>query len=169
MLRSKNNQKTHENPALQLVRRRMNQKNPARPGSTICYCQDLARKSHRGPAVWFVTVKNKPERATKTRQYDLFTTNRKQKESPRQYDLLQPRMGKKEKPRPRNDLLRLRMGDKQPMDQKKPSRPGSARPGSAICRVQERTSKSYQNPGVRFVTARNGPEKQYDLLRPFFG
>ena len=109
-----------------LLRPRAGQKEPPRPGSTICYGQEWARKSHQDPAVRFVTAKSGTERATKTRQYDL----------------LRPRVGQKEPPRP----------------------------GSTICYGQE-ASKSHQNPAVRFVTAKSGPERatktrQYDLLRP---
>ena len=158
----------------------MGRKEPPRPGSTICYGQEWARKSHQDLAVRFVTAKSGTERATKTRQYDLLRPRVGQKEPPRpgsticcgqhwarkshqdpavrfvtvksglerttktrQYDLLQPRVGQKEPPRP----------------------------GSTICCGQEWDTKSHQNPAVRFVTAKSGPERatktrQYDLLRP---
>ena len=112
------------------LRPRLDQKEPPRPGSTICYDQEWTRKSHQDPAILFVTAKIGPERATKTRQYDL----------------LRPRMGRKEPPRP----------------------------GTTICHGQEWARKSHQDPAVRFVTAKNGPERatrtrQYDLLRPRVG
>ena len=66
-----------------LLRPRVGQKEPPRLGSTICYGQELARKSHRDSAVRFVTAKRGPERATKTRQYDLLRPRVGQKEPPR--------------------------------------------------------------------------------------
>ena len=113
-----------------LLRPRVGQKEPPRLGSTICYGQELARKSHQDSAVRFVTAKSRPERATKTRQYDL----------------LRPRVGQKKPPRL----------------------------GSTICDGQELARKSHQDSAVRFVTAKNWPEKatktrQYDLLRSNVG
>ena len=134
----------------------MGQKEPSRLGSTICYGQELARKSHRDSAVRFdtakpgpdcygqelarkshqdstvrfFTAKNWPERATKTREYD---------------------------------LLRLNVGQKEP-----------PRLGSTICYGQTWARKSHQDSAVRFVTAKSWPERatetrQYDLLRPNVG
>ena len=128
-----------------LLRPRVSQKEPPRLGSTICYGQELARKSHQDSAVRFVTAKSWPERATKTRQYDL----------------LRPRVGQKEPP---CDLLRPRVGKKEP-----------PRLGSTICCGQEfGHKKSHQDSAVRFVTAKSWPERatktrQYDLLRPNVG
>ena len=166
-----------------LLRPRVGQKEPPRLGSTICYGQELARKSHQDSAVRFVTAKCGPERATKTRQYDLLRPRVVQKEPPRlgrticygqelsrkshqdsavrfvtakscperatktrQYDLLRPRA-----------------------DQKKP-----ARLGSTICYGQELARRSHQDSAVRFVTAKSWPERatktrQFDLLRPRVG
>ena len=120
-----------------LLRPNVGQKEPPRLGSTICYGQELSRKSHQDSAVRFVTAKSWPERATKTRQYDLLRTKT------RQYDLLRPRVVQKEPPRL----------------------------GSTICYGQELARKSHQDSAVRFVTAKRGPERatkirQYDLLRP---
>ena len=143
---------------------------PPRLGSTICYGQTWTRKSHQDSAVRFVTAKRGPERATKTRQYDLLRPNVGQKESPRlgsticygqelvrkshreswperatksrQYGLLRPTVGQKEPPRL----------------------------GSTICHYQELARKSHRDSAVRFVTAKSWPERatktrQYDLLR----
>ena len=172
-----------------LLRPNVGQKEPPRLGSTICYGQELARKSHRDSAVGFVTAtanrkshqdsavrfvtaKSCPERATKTRQYDLSRRRVGQKQPP--YDLLRPRVGKKEPPRLGTTiccgqtwakarqyyLLRPRVGQKEP-----------PRLGSTICYGQELARKSHQDSAVRFVTAKRGPERatktrQYDLLRP---
>ena len=62
---------------------KIDQKEPPRLGSTICYGQELARKSHQDSAVRFVAAERGPERATKTRQYDLLRPNVGQKEPPR--------------------------------------------------------------------------------------
>ena len=219
-----------------LLRPRVGQKKPPRLGSTICYGQELARKSHQDSAVRFVTAKSWPERATKTRQYDLLRPRAGQKKPPRlgsticygqelarkshqdsavrfvtdkswperatktrQYDLLRPRVGQKESPRlgstigygqtwarkshrdsavrfvtvkrrperatktRQYDLLRPRVGQKEP-----------PRLGSTICYGQELARKSHQDSAVGFVTAKSWPEgatktRQYDLLRPRVG
>ena len=128
-----------------LVRPNVGQKEPPRLGSTICYGQTWARKSHQDSAVRFVTAKRGPERTTKTRQYDLVRPTERATET-RQYDLLRPNVGQKEPPRL----------------------------GSTICYGQTWARKSHQDSAVRFVTARRGPERatktrQYDLLRPNVG
>ena len=155
-----------------LLRPRVVQKEPPRLGSTICYGQELARKSHQDSAVRFVTAKRGPERATKIRQYDSLRPNVGQKEPPRlgstichgqelarkshgdsaatktrQYGLLRPRVGQKEPPR-QYDLLRPRVGQKEP-----------ARLGSTICYGQTWARKSHQDSAVRFVTAKSWPER----------
>ena len=184
-----------------LLRPRVDQKKPARLGSTICYGQELARRSHQDSAVRFVTAKSWPERATKTRQYDLLRPRVGQKEPPRlgsticygqelarkshqdsavrfvtakrgperatktrQYDLLRPRVGQKEPPR-----LGSTICYGQDVGQKEPPRLGST-----ICYGQELARKSHQDSAVRFVTAKSWPERasetrQYDLLRPRVG
>ena len=193
-----------------LLRPNVGQKEPPRLGSTNCYGQELARKSHRDSAVRFVTAKRGPERAFKTRQYDLLRPNVGQKEpsrlgsticygqklaikshqdsavrfvtakrgpekatETRQYDLLRPRLGQKEPPRlgsticytktRQYELLRPRLGQKEP-----------PRLGSTICYGQELAKKCHQDSAVRFVTAKSCPERatktrQYDLLRPRVG
>ena len=132
-----------------LLRPNVGQKEPPRLGSTICYGQTWARKSHQDSAVRFVTAKSWPEKATKTRQYDL----------------LRPRVGQKMPPRlgRQYDLLRANVGQKEP-----------PRLGSTICYGQTWARKSHQDSAVRFVTAKRGPERaikarQYDLLRPNVG
>ena len=166
-----------------MLRPRVGQKKPPRLGSTICYGEELARKCHQDSAVRLVTAKRGPERATKTRQYDL----------------LRPRVGQKKPPRlgsticsgqtwarkshqgsavlfvtakswperatetRQYDLLRPNVGQKEP-----------PRLGSTICYGQTWDRKSHQDSAVRFVKAKSGPEKttktrQYDLLRPTVG
>ena len=126
-----------------LLRPRVGQKEPPRLGSTICYGQELARKSHRDSAVRFVTAKSWPERATETRQYDL----------------LRPRVGQKKPPRLGSTICG-------------PER--ATKLGSTICYGQTWARKSQQDSAVRFVTAKSWPEgatktRQYDLLRPRVG
>ena len=113
-------------PPYDLLQPKVGKKEPPRLGSTICYGQELARKSHRDSAVRLVTAKCGPERATKTRQYD---------------------------------LLRPFVGQKEP-----------ARLDTTICYGQELARKSHQDSAVRFVTAKNCPERAietryYDSLR----
>ena len=113
----------------------MGQKEPPRLDNTICYGQELARKNHQDFAVRFVTAKSWPEKATKTRQYDMLRKHGLERATKtRQYDLLRPNVGQKEPPRvdsticygqelARNglyDLLRPRI------DQQEPARLGSA-------------------------------------------
>ena len=181
-----------------LLRPRVGQKEPPRLGSTICYGQEWAskshqdsavrfvtatanRKSHRDSAVRFVIAKSVPERATKTRQYDLLRPNVGQKEPPRlgfvtakrgperatktrQYDLLRPRVWPERATKTRQyDLLRPNVGQKEP-----------PRLGSTICYGQTWARKSHQDSAVRFVTDKRGTERatktrQYDLVRPRVG
>ena len=131
-----------------LLRPNVGQKEPPRLGSTICYSQTWARKSHQDSVVRFVAAKRVPEQATKTRQYDLLSHQDcpEKAAKTRQYDLLRPRAGKKEP-------LRI---------------------GSTICSGQTWARKSHQDSAVRFVMAKCGPERatktrQYDLLRPNVG
>ena len=175
----------------------MGQKEPPKFGSTICYGQELARKSHQDSEIRFVTAKRGPERATKIRQYDLLRPRVGQKEPPRlgnticsgqelsrknhqdsairfitakrgperatktrQYDLLRPRVGQKEPPRLGNTIC---YGQKEP-----------PKLGNTICYGQELARKSYQDSVIRFVATKHGPEnatktRQYDLLRPRVG
>ena len=130
-----------------LLRPRVGQKKPPRLGSTTCYGQTWARKSHQDSAVRFVTAKSLPEKATKTRQYD-FSAKRgpERATKTRQYDLLRPNVGQKEPPRL----------------------------GSTICYGQTWARKSHQHSAVRIVTAKSWPERAtktrlYDLLRPRVG
>ena len=156
--------KSHQDSAV-----RFGQKEPPRLGSTICYGQTWNRKSHRDSAIRFVTAKRGPERATKTRQYDL----------------LRPRVGQKEPPRlgsticcgqlcARNShpdsavrFVTAKRGTERAIKtvQKKPPRLGNT-----ICYGQELARKSHRDSAIRFVTAKRGPERatksrQYDLLR----
>ena len=183
-----------------LLRPRVGQKKPPRLGSTICYGQELARKSHQDSAVRFVTAKRGPERATKTRQYDLLRQRVGQKKPPRlgnttcygqtwarkshqdsaiRFVTAKSWPEKATKTR-QYDLLRQNMGQKEP-----------PRLGSTICYSQELARKSHQDSAVLFVTAKSLARKrpklgnticygqscarkatktrQYDLLRPNVG
>ena len=141
-----------------LLRPRIGQNKPPRLGSTICYGQELARKSHQDSAIRFVTAKSGPERATKTRQYDLLRPRvwPERATKTRQYDLLRPRIVQKEQPRLGSTICYGKEF------------------GNTICYGQELARKSRQDSAVRFVTAKGGPERatktrQYDLLRPRVG
>ena len=154
------------------LRPNMCQKKPPRLGSTICYGQELARKSHQDSAVRFVTAKRGPERATKTRQYDLLRPRLGQKKPPRlgkshqdsAVRFVTAKCGPERATKTRQyELLRPRGGQKEP-----------PRLGSTICYGQELSRKSHQDSAVRCVTAKRGPERatktrQYDLLRPRVG
>ena len=164
-----------------LLRPRVGQKEPPRLGSSICYGQELARKSHQDSAVRFVTAKRGPERATKTRQYDLLRPRVGQKKPPRLSSTICCGQTWARKSQQDSDLLRPRVG------QKKPPRLVSAicygheigqrappRLGSTICYGQTCARKSHRDSAVRFVTAKSWPERatktrQYDLLRPRVG
>ena len=148
-----------------LLRPRVGQKEPPRLGRTIRYGQTWARKSHQDSAVWFVTAKSWPERATKTRQYDLLRPNVGQKEPPRLgsticYDRTWARKSRRDsavrfvaaKRRPERAtetrqyyLLRPRLGQKEP-----------SRLGSTLCYGHELGRKNYET-------------RQYNLLRPNVG
>ena len=162
---------------------RLGKKEPPRLGSTICYGQMWARKSHRDTAVRFATARRGPERATKTRQYDLLRPNVGQKEPPRlgsticygqelvrnhSRDAAVRFVTAKSWPERASetrqyDLLRPNVGQKEP-----------SRIGSTICYGQPWARKSHRDSAVRFVTAKCGPERatetrQYDLIRSNVG
>ena len=166
-----------------LLRPNVGQKEPPRLGSTICYGQTWARKSHQDSAVRFVTAKSWPENATKTRQYDLLRPRVVQTEPPRlgsticygqelarkshqdsAVRFVTAKRGPEKATKTRQyDLLRPNVGQKKP-----------PRLGSTICYGQELARKSHQESAVRFVAAKRGPERatktrQYDLLRPNVG
>ena len=141
----------------------------------ICNGQELATKSHRDSAVRFVTDKHGPERATKTRQYDLLRPNVGQKEPPRLGSTLcyGHELGRKNYETRQYNLLRPNVGQTEPL-----------RIGSTICYGQELSRKSHRDSAVRFVTAKSWPVRfvtakswperatetqQYDLLRPNVG
>ena len=112
---------------------RLGKKEPPRLGSTICYGQMWARKSHRDSAVRFDTAKCGSERATKTREYDL----------------LWPRVGQKEAPRLGNTICYgQELGKKEP-----------SRLGSTISYGQDLARKSHGDSAIRFITVKRGPER----------
>ena len=163
-----------------LLRPRVGPKEPPRLGSTICYGQTWARKSHQDSAVRFVTAKSWPERATKTRQYDLLRPRVGQKEPPktRQYDLLRPNVGQKEPPRLGSTICYgqelARKSHQDSAVRFVTAKGGPPRLGSTICYGQTWARKRHEDSAVRFVTAKRGPERaiktrQYDLLRPKVG
>ena len=156
-----------------LLRPRVGQKEPPRLGSTICYGQELSRKSHQDSAVRFVTAKSWPERATKTRQYDLlrptwarkshqdsavrFVTAKSWPEratKTRKYDLLRPNRGPERATKIRQyDLLRPRVGQIEP-----------PRLGSTICYGQTWARKSHRDSAVRLLRPNVG-QKEPPKLR----
>ena len=130
-----------------LLRLNVGQKEPPRLSSTICYGQTCARKSHQDSAVRFVTAKSRPEKATKTRQYNL----------------LRPRVGRKSHQDSAVRFVTVKRG---------PERATKTRQYDLLRPNVEQ--KSHQDSAVRFVTAKRGPERatetrQYDLLRPNVG
>ena len=144
----------------------MDQKEPPRLGSTICYGQELARKSHQDSAVRFVTAKCGPGKATKTRQYDL----------------LRPRVGQQEPPKLGSTICcgqawaRKSHQDSAVRFVTAKSWPERATKTRQYGFVTAKTlaRKSHQDSAVRFVTAKRGPERatktrQYDLLRTRIG
>ena len=143
----------------------MGQKEPPRLGSTICYGQTWARKSHQDSVVRFIIAKSCPERAIKTRQYYLLRLNVSQKEPPRLGNTICYGQTWARKSR-RDSAVRFitaKSGQKEP-----------PRLGSAICYGQTWARKRHQDSVVRFVAAKRVPEKatkirQYDLLRPRVG
>ena len=130
------------------MRTNVGQKEPPRFGSTISYGQELARNRHQDSARRFVTAKSWTERALQdsaARFVDGQTWARKPTKT-RQYDLIRPKFGQKEPPRL----------------------------GSMICYGQMWARKSLQDSAIRFVTAKNWPERaietrQYNLLQPNVG
>ena len=159
-------ERTTKTQQYDLLRPNVGQKEPPRLGSTICYGQTWARKSHRDSAVRFVTAKtwpersavrfvaakNWPERATKTRQYDLFQkkpprlgsticyghelARKSHRDSAVQFVTAKSCAERATKTR-QYDLLRPRIGQKEP-----------PRLGSTICYSQEWARKSHPDSAV---------------------
>ena len=159
-----------------LLQPRAGHKEPPRLCSTICYGQPWARKSHRDSAVRFVMTKRGPERATETRQFDVFRPNVGQKQPPRLGSTICYRQ-KWARSRHQDSAVRFVVTKRGPerafetwqydllwpdVGQKKPPRLGSTIYGQTWAR------KSHRHSAVRFVTAKRGPERatesrQYDL------
>ena len=172
-------QEATETRQYDLLRANVGQKEPPRLGNTICYGQEVARTSHQDLAVRFVTAKRGPERATKTRQYDLYgqkkpprlgsticygheLARKSHRDSVVQFETAKSCPERVTKTR-QYDLLRPRVGQKKP-----------PRLGNTICYSIELSRKSHQDSAVRFVMAKSWPERatetqQYDLLRPNVG
>ena len=121
---------------------KVGQKQAPRLGSTICCDQTWARKSLRDLAVRFVTARRGPEKATKTRQYDLS----ERAIDTRQYDLLRPNVGQKEPPRVGSAIC-----NSQELARKS-HRDSAVRFVTAKCGLERATET-----------------RQYDLLRPTVG
>ena len=164
------------------------EREPPSLSSTICYGQELGRKSHRDSAVRFVTAKSGPERGTETRQYDLIRPRVGQKEPPRLgsticYDLELARKSHRdsavrfvavkswpeELPRLGSTICYAVTAKSWPeaatktrqYDLLRP-RVGQKKPprlGSTICYGQEWARKSHHNWAVRFFTAKSWPER----------
>ena len=120
------------------------QEEPPSLGSTICYGQTWARKSHRHSAIRFFNF------------FFFFVS------------LLQPRVGHKEQPRLGSTICYGQTWARKSHQDSEPSRLGST-----ISYGQELARKSHQDSAVRFMVKR-GPERaietrQYDLLRPNVG
>ena len=149
-----------------MLRPRLGQKEPPRLGSTICYGQTWARKSHQNSAVRFVTVKSWPKRATKTRQYDLLRPNVGQKEPPKLGSTICYGQTWARKSH-QDSAVRFVTAKSWPERATKTRQHDLLRPKTWA-------RKSHQNSAVRFVTAKSWPERatktrQYDLLRPNVG
>ena len=169
-----------------LLRPRLGQKEPPRLGSTICYGQELARRSHQDSAVRFVTAKSWTERATKTRQYDLLRRRVNKKEPPRPANTIRygqkwarknhqdsavrfvtakcgPRVGQND------SAIRFVTAKSGPQRGIKIrqfvlygqewARKKPPRLGNTMCYSQECARKSHQDSALRFVTAKTGPER----------
>ena len=150
-----------------LLRPNVGQKEPSRLGSTICYGQTWARKSHQDSAVRFM-AKRGPERAIDTRQYDLLRQNVGQKEPPRvgsticnsqelarkshrdsAVRFVTAKCGLEKATETRqNDLLRPTVGQKEP-----------PRLGSTICYCQELARKSHQDSVLRPKVGQKEPPR----------
>ena len=162
-----------------LLRPNVGQKEPSRLGSTICYGQTWARKSHQDSAVRFM-AKRGPERAIDTRQYDLLRPNVGQKEPPRvgsaicnsqelarkshrdsAVRFVTAKCGLERATETRQyDLLRPTVGQKEP-----------PRLGSTICYCQELARKSHQDSVLRPKVGQKEPPRLGSsfFLRPRVG
>ena len=144
--------KSHRDSAVRLLWPNVGQKEPPRLGSTICYGQTWVRKSHQDSAVRFVTAKRGPERATKTRQYELLRPNVGQKEPPRLGSTVcygQTWVRKSH----RDSAVRFVTAKSWLATSELKAL------GSTICYGQTWARKSHQDSAVRFVTAKRGSEE----------
>ena len=128
-------------------------------------------------------AKTWPERATKTRQYDLLRPTVGQKEPPRLGNticyrhtwarkshqdsvvrFITAKRGPERGTETRQfDFLQPRVGQKEP-----------PRFGNTICYGQKLTRKNHQDSAIRFITTKRGSERvakirRYDLIRPKSG
>ena len=129
-----------------LLRPRVGQKEASRFGSTICYGQEWARKNQQDSAIPCVTAKSAPERAAKTRQYDL----------------LRPRVGQKEPPRLGSTICYgqewARKSHQDSAVRFVTAKSGKKEPprlGNTLCYGQNWARKNHQDPEVRLVTAKS--------------
>ena len=172
-----------------LLRPNVGQKEPPRLGSTICYGQMWARKSHRDSPVRFVTDKTWPERATNIPQYDLLQPNVCQKEPPKLSGTICS--GQELARKSHGDLaVRFFPGKHGPERATKTRQHDLLRLNARFVTANswpERATKTRQydllpnmgqkerrDSAVRFVTAKRVPERdtdtqQYDLFRPRVG
>ena len=149
-----------------LLRPNVGQKEALRFGSTICYGEELARRSHQDSAVRFVTAKSWPETTTKRLGSTICYGQTWARKSHRDSAVLfvEAKRGPERATVTRQyDLLRLNLCQKKP-----------PRLGSTICYGQTWARKNNRDSAVRFVTAKHGPERatetrQYYLLRPNVG
>ena len=151
-----------------VLRPNVGQKEPPRLGSTICYGQEMSRKSYRDSAIRFATNKSWSDflahvwPTTKTRQYDLLRPRVVPKEPPRLGSMIcyGQELARKSHQDSAVRFVTPNVGQQEP-----------PRLGSPICYGQELARISHQDSAVRFVTAKSWPEgatktRQYDLLRP---
>ena len=142
----------------------MRQNEPPRLGSTICYGQKWARKSHHDSEMR-VTAKSGAERATKTRQHDLLPQKVGQKEPSRTrgYDFLKLRVSQQEPPRLGSDICYgQEWARKEPLSTAKSEpKKNHQDPGSRVGQNELPRVGSVICYGKKWARTR-----QYDLLRP---
>ena len=148
-----------------LLRPRVGKKEPPRLGNTLCYGQNWARKNHQDPEVRLVTAKTvcygqewaRESHQDSTVGFNMVKSRPERPAKTRQYDSLRPTVDQTEPPR-------LGSTTKNHQDP-------TLQFATAKNRLVTWARKSFQDQAVRFITTRNGPERdtktrQEDSLRP---
>ena len=157
--------KSRQDSAIRFVTAKSGKKEPPRLGNTLCYGQNWARKNHQDLEVRLVTAKSvcygqewaRESHQDSTVGFNMVKSRPERPAKTRQYDSLRPKVDQTEPPR-------LGSTTKNHQDP-------TLQFATAKNRLVTWARKSFQDQAVRFITTRNGTERdtktrQEDSLRP---